>query len=66
MMPVSRPSSASRAPGRRSGLRERKKLAVRQAMGSAALRLAVEQGLEAIEAERVRVHACGPVNARAG
>jgi hypothetical protein len=47
-------------------LRERKKLAVRQAMGSAALRLAVERGLEAIEAERVRVHACGPVNARAG
>jgi AcrR family transcriptional regulator len=57
MMPVSRPSSASRAPGRRSGLRERKKLAVRQAMGSAALRLAVERGLENITVEDITAEA---------
>jgi len=35
-----------RAPGQRGGLRERKKLALRRALGSAALRLAAERGLE--------------------
>src|SRR5580700_2745345 len=48
---------ASRAAGRRSGLRERKKLAVRQALGSAALRLAVERGLENITVEDITAEA---------
>jgi AcrR family transcriptional regulator len=46
-----------RTPGRRSGLRERKKLAVRQALGSAALRLAVEQGLENVTVEDITAEA---------
>jgi AcrR family transcriptional regulator len=33
-----------RAPGQRGGLRERKKVAIRRALGSAALRLAMERG----------------------
>ena len=37
-----------RGPGARGGLRERKKLAVRRALSSAAIRLAVERGLENI------------------
>ena len=37
------PCLIARAPGRRGGLRERKKLAVRHALGSTALRLAVER-----------------------
>jgi AcrR family transcriptional regulator len=48
---------ASRGAGRRSGLRERKKLAVRQALGSAALRLAVERGLENITVEDITAEA---------
>jgi len=36
-----------------SGLRERKKLAVRQALGGAALRLAVERGLENVTIEDI-------------
>jgi len=35
-----------RAPGQRGGLRERKKLALRRALGAAAFRLAAERGLE--------------------
>jgi AcrR family transcriptional regulator len=46
-----------RTPGRRNGLRERKKLAVRQALGSAALRLAVEQGLENVTVEDITAEA---------
>src|SRR6516164_927483 len=36
-----------------SGLRERKKLAVRRALGSAAVRLAVERGVENVTAEDI-------------
>lgn len=38
---------------RRGGLRERKKLAVRRALGSAALRLAIERGLENVTIEDI-------------
>jgi AcrR family transcriptional regulator len=41
----------------RAGLRERKKLAVRQALGSAALRLAMERGLENITIEDITAEA---------
>jgi AcrR family transcriptional regulator len=47
----------SRTPGRRSMLRERKKLAVRQTLGSAALRLAVERGLENVTVEDITAEA---------
>jgi AcrR family transcriptional regulator len=42
---------------RTSGLRERKKLAVRQALGSAALRLAVERGLESVTVDDITAEA---------
>jgi AcrR family transcriptional regulator len=41
----------------RTGLRERKKLAVRQALGSAALRLAMERGLENVTIEDITAEA---------
>jgi AcrR family transcriptional regulator len=41
----------------RGGLRERKKLAVRHALGSAALRLAVERGLENVTIEDITAEA---------
>jgi AcrR family transcriptional regulator len=44
-------------PDRRAGLRERKKLAVRHALGSAALRLAVERGLENVTIEDITAEA---------
>jgi AcrR family transcriptional regulator len=40
-------------PGRPAGLRERKKLATRQALGAAAMRLAVERGLENVLVEDI-------------
>jgi AcrR family transcriptional regulator len=46
-----------RAPGSRSGLRERKKLAVRRALSSAAVRLAVERGLENVTIEAITAEA---------
>jgi AcrR family transcriptional regulator len=42
-----------RQPGRPPGLRERKKLATRQALGAAAMRLAVERGLENVLVEDI-------------
>jgi AcrR family transcriptional regulator len=42
---------------RTSGLRERKKRAVRQALGSAALRLAVERGLESVTVDDITAEA---------
>src|SRR5258708_30609060 len=44
-------------PRSRGGLRERKKLAVRQALGSAVLRLAVERGLENVTVEDITAEA---------
>jgi AcrR family transcriptional regulator len=41
----------------RTGLRERKKLAIRRALGSAALRLAVERGLENVTIEDITAEA---------
>jgi len=46
-----------RVPGSRSGLRERKKLAVRRALSSAAVRLAVERGLENVTIEDITADA---------
>ena len=46
-----------RAPGQRSGLRERKKLAIRRALGSAALRLAMERGLDNVTIEDITAEA---------
>jgi AcrR family transcriptional regulator len=46
-----------RTPGSRSGLRERKKLAVRRALSSAAIRLAVERGLENVTIEDITAEA---------
>ena len=43
--------------GQRSGLRERKKLAVRSALGSAAIRLAVQRGLENVTIEDITAEA---------
>src|SRR6516164_5800995 len=40
-----------------SGLRERKKLAVRRALGSAAVRLAVERGVENVTIEDITAEA---------
>ncbi len=45
------------APGPRSGLRERKKLAVRHALSSAAARLAVQRGLENVTIEDITAEA---------
>jgi AcrR family transcriptional regulator len=44
-------------PSPRGGLRERKKLAVRRALGSAAIRLAVERGLENVTIEDITAEA---------
>jgi len=44
-------------PGQRGGLRERKKLAVRRALGSAAVRLAVERGVENVTVEDITAEA---------
>jgi AcrR family transcriptional regulator len=46
-----------RVPGERGGLRERKKLAVRRALGSAAVRLAAERGLENVTIEDITAEA---------
>jgi AcrR family transcriptional regulator len=43
--------------GRRTGMRERKRLAVRHALGSAALRLAVERGLDNVTIEDITAEA---------
>jgi AcrR family transcriptional regulator len=43
--------------GQRTGLRERKRLAVRHALGSAALRLAVERGLDNVTIEDITADA---------
>jgi AcrR family transcriptional regulator len=45
------------APSPHGGLRERKKLAVRRALGSAAVRLAVERGLENVTIEDITAEA---------
>ena len=50
-----------RAPGSRSGLRERKKLAVRRALSSAAIRLAAERGLENVTIEDITAEAGEPL-----
>jgi AcrR family transcriptional regulator len=47
----------SHVPSLRGGLRERKKLAVRRALGSAAVRLAVERGLENVTIEDIAAEA---------
>jgi AcrR family transcriptional regulator len=44
-------------PGSRGGIRDRKKLAIRQALSSAALRLAVERGLENVTVEDITAEA---------
>ena len=49
------PAAAARRP--RTGLRERKKLAIRQRLGDAALRLAMERGLENITIEDITAEA---------
>ncbi len=46
-----------RGPGARGGLRERKKLAVRRALSSAAIRLALERGLENVTIEDITAEA---------
>jgi AcrR family transcriptional regulator len=45
------------APGRPAGLRERKKLATRQALGTAAMRLALERGLDNVLVEDIAAQA---------
>src|ERR1700684_3472572 len=47
------PGQPAGRPGRPAGLRERKKLATRQALGAAAMRLAVERGLENVFVEDI-------------
>ncbi len=49
--------ASPRAPGQRSGLRERKKLAIRRALGAAAFRLAMERGLENVTIEDITAEA---------
>ena len=49
--------ASPRAPGQRSGLRERKKLAIRRALGAAALRLALERGPENVTIEDITAEA---------
>ena len=50
-------SRTAPAPRRRSGLRERKKLAIRQRLSAAAIRLAMERGLENITIEDITAEA---------